>query len=184
MGIFGDTNIYDTNSNTYHTPNREQSLTQGRWLTPDLGDADDGHPEPLPYSDLNDPQTWNLYSYVGNSPVSNTDPDGHNYTVCETNGKNCADLTDDQYNQYLQSIEGTNTTVNAAGKIQYTNDNGSVTNLGTASYYNEKDCRSDRYQSGSELRHCCPGGEPVGILVYVPEQQAGSGPDRRRHVHL
>jgi hypothetical protein len=34
-------------------------------------------PQPIPYADLTDPQTLNLYSYVRNNPLSRTDPDGH-----------------------------------------------------------------------------------------------------------
>jgi RHS repeat-associated protein len=32
---------------------------------------------PLPYADISDPQTLNKYSYVRNSPLRYTDPDGH-----------------------------------------------------------------------------------------------------------
>jgi hypothetical protein len=34
-------------------------------------------PEAVPYADLENPQTLNLYSYMGNNPLSGTDPDGH-----------------------------------------------------------------------------------------------------------
>ena len=34
-------------------------------------------PEPVPYADLEDPQTLNLYSYVGNNPLATADVDGH-----------------------------------------------------------------------------------------------------------
>ncbi len=33
--------------------------------------------EPVPYSKLDDPQTLNLYAYVGNNPLRFTDADGH-----------------------------------------------------------------------------------------------------------
>jgi len=32
---------------------------------------------PVPYAKLGDPQTLNLYAYVGNNPLSRFDPDGH-----------------------------------------------------------------------------------------------------------
>jgi RHS repeat-associated protein len=41
----------------------------GRFMSPD---------EPK-YSSKFDPQSWNLYSYVGNDPLGRIDPDGHNY---------------------------------------------------------------------------------------------------------
>lgn len=38
-------------------------------MSPDDGDGGD--------SDPSNPQSWNLYSYVQNNPLTNTDPDGH-----------------------------------------------------------------------------------------------------------
>jgi hypothetical protein len=32
---------------------------------------------PVPYANLENPQTLNLYNYAGNNPLSRTDPDGH-----------------------------------------------------------------------------------------------------------
>ena len=49
------------------------SSAQGLWTSPDWS----GVPEPVPYADLTDPQTLNLYSYVRNNPLSHADPDGH-----------------------------------------------------------------------------------------------------------
>jgi len=49
------------------------SGAQGRWTTPDWSPI----PQPIPYADLSDPQTLNLYSYLRNNPLSRTDPDGH-----------------------------------------------------------------------------------------------------------
>jgi RHS repeat-associated protein len=109
--------------------------TMGRFMRPDPDQA-------AGFDHMEDPQAWNGYAYVRNNPLRYADKDGENYTVCDTNGKNCADLNEDQYKQYLQSLQGTNTTVNSAGQIQHTNDNGSVTNLGTATYYNEKDVQA------------------------------------------
>ena len=105
------------------------------------------------FEHMDDPQSWNGYSYVRNSPTTGTDPDGRNYTICDSKGKNCADLNDEQYKQYLQSLQSTNTTVNSAGQIQHTNDNGSVTNLGTATYYNENDIQAAQFlvQTGRTL---------------------------------
>jgi len=51
-----------------YTLNRMYTSTQGRWLTPDPGG--------LKVVSLEDPQTWNLYSYVRDTPLSATDPLG------------------------------------------------------------------------------------------------------------
>ncbi len=50
---------------------RYYSPEQGRFLSPDPGNAG---------ADPGDPQTWNGYAYVGNNPLSYTDPSG----MCET----------------------------------------------------------------------------------------------------
>jgi RHS repeat-associated protein len=45
----------------------------GRWMSPDW----EAKPEAVPYSSLDNPQSLNLYAYVGNNPMSRIDPDGH-----------------------------------------------------------------------------------------------------------
>jgi RHS repeat-associated protein len=49
------------------------SSAQGRWTSPDWSAT----PQPIPYADLRDPQTLNLYAYVRNNPLSRADLDGH-----------------------------------------------------------------------------------------------------------
>jgi RHS repeat-associated protein len=49
------------------------SAAMGRWTSPDWSAT----PQPIPYADLSDPQTLNLYSYVRNNPLSKADADGH-----------------------------------------------------------------------------------------------------------
>jgi RHS repeat-associated protein len=52
---------------------RYYSGAQGRFTSPDWSAT----PTPVPYADLNDPQSLNLYGYVRNNPINNTDPNGH-----------------------------------------------------------------------------------------------------------
>lgn len=52
---------------------RYYSSNMGRWLSPDWSQATD----PVPYADLGDPQSLNLYGYVRNNPVFRVDLDGH-----------------------------------------------------------------------------------------------------------
>src|ERR1035438_5071331 len=59
---------------------RYLSSAQGRWMSPDWSAT----PQAVPYADLSDPQTLNLYSYVRNNPLANPDPDGH--AECFING--------------------------------------------------------------------------------------------------
>jgi RHS repeat-associated protein len=59
----------------------------GRFMTPDWSTV----PEPVPYANLDNPQSLNLYSYVLNNPMSLYDADGHcwggngvrNHYICE-----------------------------------------------------------------------------------------------------
>jgi RHS repeat-associated protein len=58
----------------------------GRWMSPDWATK----PEAIPYSDLRDPQSLNLYGYVRNLPTTLVDKDGHGdamtgYYQCQHN---------------------------------------------------------------------------------------------------
>jgi RHS repeat-associated protein len=75
---------------------RYYSSSTGRFMSPDSNPA----PDPIPYADITNPQSLNLYSYVLNNPITNTDPDGHDCidtsnlerdgTVTVTAGISCA----------------------------------------------------------------------------------------------
>jgi RHS repeat-associated protein len=58
----------DTTSTVYDFPAREYGEIQGRWPSPD--------PSGLASANPSDPQTWNRYAYVRNSPLMITDPTG------------------------------------------------------------------------------------------------------------
>jgi RHS repeat-associated protein len=66
----------DTESGLDYFGARYYSSNMGRWMSPDYNAADDDL-DPVPYADLNNPQSLNLYSYVQNSPLSHKDADGH-----------------------------------------------------------------------------------------------------------
>jgi RHS repeat-associated protein len=53
---------------------RYYASAMGRFLSPDWSAKE----EPIPYAKLDNPQTLNLYAYVGNDPLSDVDADGHN----------------------------------------------------------------------------------------------------------
>lgn len=60
---------------------RYYASSMGRWMSPDWSAKED----PVPYAKLDDPQSLNLYGYVGNNPLSKADADGH---------EGCCTLTD------------------------------------------------------------------------------------------
>lgn len=63
----------DDETGLYNYGARYYSPGLGRFVTPDWS----AKPVPIPYANLKDPQTLNLYPYVRNNPVSLPDPDGH-----------------------------------------------------------------------------------------------------------
>jgi RHS repeat-associated protein len=66
----------DTESGLDYFGARYYSSNMGRFMSPDFNAAD-GDLDPIPYANLYDPQSLNLYSYVQNNPLSHRDPDGH-----------------------------------------------------------------------------------------------------------
>ena len=63
----------DPNTGLDYFGARWYAATIARFMTPDWS----GSPVPVPYADLTDPQTLNLYSYVRNNPLGQRDADGH-----------------------------------------------------------------------------------------------------------
>jgi RHS repeat-associated protein len=66
---------HDAESGLDYFGARYYGSSMGRFLSPDWSDI----PDSIPYADMDNPQSFNLYSYVRNNPLSATDPDGHDY---------------------------------------------------------------------------------------------------------
>ncbi len=71
----------DPNSNLDYFGARYYNSNMGRFMSPDWS----AKAEPVPYAKLWNPQTLNLYAYVGNDPLSRIDADGH----YQLNASNC-----------------------------------------------------------------------------------------------
>jgi RHS repeat-associated protein len=63
----------DSESGNDYFGARYYASTVGRFLSPDWSAKE----EPVPYAKLGDPQSLNLYEYVGNDPLGRVDADGH-----------------------------------------------------------------------------------------------------------
>jgi len=63
----------DSESGNDYFGARYYASAMGRFLSPDWA----AKIVPVPYAKLNNPQSLNLYAYVGNNPLSRRDPDGH-----------------------------------------------------------------------------------------------------------
>lgn len=81
----------DTESGLDYFGARYYGSTMGRFMSPDWS----AKIEPVPYSKLDNPQSLNLYAYVGNNPLSLVDSDGHegDQVVCAGNS-NCHTVDD------------------------------------------------------------------------------------------
>jgi len=78
--VSGDSNRYkftgkerDSESGLDYFGARHYASTMGRFMTPDWSEE----PDPVPHANIHDPQTLNLYGYVGNNPLSRRDATGH-----------------------------------------------------------------------------------------------------------
>jgi RHS repeat-associated protein len=78
--------IRDTETGNDYFGARYYTGSVSRFMSPDWS----AKAEPVPYSKLDDPQTLNLYAYVGNNPLSRVDPNGH----YECNGTECKQVHD------------------------------------------------------------------------------------------
>jgi len=65
--------IHDSETGNDDFGARYYASTAARWLSPDWAAA----AEAVPYASFTSPQTLNLYAFVGNNPLSDVDPDGH-----------------------------------------------------------------------------------------------------------
>jgi RHS repeat-associated protein len=72
----------DTESGLDYFGARYYASSMGRFMSPDWA----AKATPVPYAKLDNPQSLNLYAYVGNNPLSHIDPDGH----IDCSGKNAA----------------------------------------------------------------------------------------------
>jgi RHS repeat-associated protein len=76
----------DSESGLDNFGGRYDASSFGRFMSPDWSPT----PEPVPFADLDDPQSLNLYAYVKNNPINRIDAGGHqgkeslagtNYTI-------------------------------------------------------------------------------------------------------
>ena len=70
----------DSESGLHYFGARYYGSALGRFTGPDWS----ARPQAVPYANLENPQSLNLYAYVGNNPLSRMDPDGH----IDCSGKN------------------------------------------------------------------------------------------------
>ncbi|HEY4354505.1 MAG TPA: RHS repeat-associated core domain-containing protein, partial [Acidobacteriaceae bacterium] len=81
---------------------RYYSGGMGRFLNPDWSYKS----EAVPYANVGNPQTLNLYAYVGNSPVGRADIDGHIYDGASESvgGSGCSEASACGHNSSIKSF--------------------------------------------------------------------------------
>ncbi len=80
----------DTESGLDYFGARYYASSMGRFMSPDWATK----PYPVPYSKLDNPQTLNLYAYVGNNPMNRFDPDGHYSCDTKNHAAECGKIKD------------------------------------------------------------------------------------------
>ena len=70
---------------------RYYSSGTARWMLPDWSAV----PEAVPYADMSNPQSLNLYPYVGNNPINGVDADGHD-PASQNGGAQCGSSVGEQ----------------------------------------------------------------------------------------
>jgi RHS repeat-associated protein len=79
----------DTESGNDYFLARYYNSAMGRFVSPDW----DVSKDPVPYSTLGNPQSLNLYAYVGDNPLSRNDPTGHAGCTAEGMTADCGVLS-------------------------------------------------------------------------------------------
>ena len=83
-----------------------------------------------------DPQSWNGYAYARNNPLLYVDPDGETYRICQADGTNCAEITNQQYHEQIRRNKAF---IVIGGKIYRRDEKGRQGELvGTAEYWGEE----------------------------------------------
>lgn len=122
----------DTESGNDYFGARYFASTMGRFLSADSGVDQDAE----------DPQSWNLYSYVRNNPLTRTDEDGRSVQICDNNG-HCQTVDDDVYKAAQQasnsslngpSLSSLQNSASGSGTLTSTDANGNTTSVGTVQW--------------------------------------------------
>ncbi|MGH9354691.1 MAG: RHS repeat-associated core domain-containing protein, partial [Terriglobia bacterium] len=96
-GIFAGIPEWDGRMNHRAAFHRNYPDYLGRWLSPD--------PAGTSAVDLSNPQTWNAYSYAGNSPTAKTDPSGLYTASCSRDTRDCNKQVANFNNSLLSALK-------------------------------------------------------------------------------
>jgi len=146
----------------------------GRWLSADWSAV----PAPVPYANLTNPQTLNLYSMVGDDPESFADLDGHACDHGPTASGPC--MQEDEMGEaearYAQGVKETSEQAKAAQQ--------STQNQGQGTGDQKKDQAKTDKGRQEQAEKCaqlgCGGGTPKDADIILPNDPTGLGPEWTR----
>jgi hypothetical protein len=122
--------------------------------------------DPVPYADLSDPQSLNLYGYVGNNPLSQTDDDGHCYGQSQSSIWSC--IGGFFHNLFAGSGDNSSVTTSQTGFVSV----GPVSvNVGGVATGMATELRNEG-QSAYNLRHM--GSQQSPISLNNPAEKVGA----------
>jgi RHS repeat-associated protein len=101
----------EQNGNDYFGA-RYYASSMGRFMSPDWSAI----PAAVPYAKLENPQTLNLYAYVGNNPLGRVDKDGHDDYTYDQSGKQTGYVKRGFWHNFFQ---GNSYTLNADNGKSY-----------------------------------------------------------------
>jgi RHS repeat-associated protein len=96
---------YNQENNLYNFNARYYGDWVGRFMSPDFSDG----PDTVPYAEFENPQTLNLYNYGRSNPLTDSDPDGHDVSICSTygaGGTDCKIIPNNQYDAAQKAGNG------------------------------------------------------------------------------
>ena len=105
----------DAESGNDYFSARYYASSMGRFMSPDWS----AKLMPVPYAKLDNPQTLNLYAYVGNNPLSRIDADGHYEISCGSGSKNCNQKELDRINKQIAKDQVSKNKARAAAAGAY-----------------------------------------------------------------
>ncbi|MBO0910143.1 MAG: RHS repeat-associated core domain-containing protein, partial [Acidobacteria bacterium] len=131
-------------------PARYYSSVQGRWYSPDWASAQ----VPVPYADLGNPQTLNLYDYVGGDPTNHADADGHFQAPGQEAANACAlneqCTKDKQAEAYDQTVVPHGSCITGICYIAQNQSQGAGQGQGAGQHQNGDVATANHYLSGSK----------------------------------
>jgi len=156
----------DTESGNDYFGARYYSSAMGRFMSPDWSAKE----EPVPYAKLDDPQTLNLYAYVGNNPMDRVDADGH--AGCKDTPELCKAVRDavsagqsivNGWMNYLSSKISSNSSNSTNSQTPTANSGHAAGGFNKQTYANSVESHAGDKSTGYCARACRKGMEAGGL---------------------